>query len=91
MLSELEYLYLEPGSKRSFLSFIYERSFSGGGALPIPKPGFRVYSGRPLEWLRSCRSVISRHAFGCFGSSSPIVSFRESAPLLTRERVQRPR
>src|SRR5918995_5092376 len=86
MLSELEYWYLEPGSKRRSLSFMYERSFSGGGAFPIPKRGSLAYSGRPLEWLRSCRSVISRHPFGCFGSTSPIVSLRERAPLLTGER-----
>ena len=29
--------------------------------------------------------MMSRHAFGCFGNSSPMVSFRESAPLVTRE------
>src|SRR5918995_5839979 len=90
MLSELEYSYLEPGSKRRSLSFMYVRSSSGGGAFPIPKRGFLAYSGRPLEWLRSCRRVISRHAFGCFGSTSPIVSLRESAPLLTRESAAAP-
>src|SRR5215208_3689482 len=51
-------------------------------------------SGKPLVWLRSCLRVTSAQAsgggFGNFERSSPMVSFKESAPLLTKESATAP-
>jgi hypothetical protein len=75
---------------------MYERSFSAGGGFlrlawsAFRKRGLLEKSGRPLVWLRSCRSVISCHDFGSFGRRSPIVSFRASLPLLTSESATAP-
>src|SRR5919112_2256397 len=75
---------------------MYVSSFSGGGAFlrlaktAFLKPLLLEKSGIPLVWLSSCPRVTFDQRSGRLGRRSPMVSFRESLPLLTRERATPP-
>src|SRR5262245_37743838 len=88
-LSEFEYLYSEPGGKRSGSSSTKASSRRGGGALPgdaliaFWASGESRNSGSPLVWLRSSRSVTACQAVGMSGRRWPIVWSRPRTPRCT--------
>ena len=103
MLSELEYWYLRTrieAQGRIIVIQVSRAASRGGGAFvrlatnASRKSWSSVKSGKPLVWLRSCLRVISAQAAGGGSGnslrSSPMVSFKESAPLLTKESATAP-
>src|SRR5436309_2984458 len=96
MLSELEYLYCEPGGNLSSLSSTNSRSFRGGsGTVGFARTAawnLRLLekSGRPLVWARRSRSFTFDQAAGRPGNRPPIVSSRDNTPLLTSDSAVAP-
>src|SRR4051812_4800415 len=84
MLSELEYLYFDPGRKLSGWSATNDRRSTGAGGVSsdalnaFANPSVWLKSGMPLLCWSSCQSFTFAHAFGRSGRTLPIVlvSFR---------------
>src|SRR5215472_12195294 len=95
MLSELEYLYCDPGVKLSRLGAKDSRATGRGGFCGDFSTAFGnalawLKSGIPLVCCNSSRSVTLDQAPGSPGSRRPTVSPRDSLPPATRERAVAP-